>query len=301
MNKFRGIFPAIITPMTADGHLNEDAFRQVMEFNIQAGVHGFWVAGGTGESVFLTDEENMRIADISADQNRGRTNIIMHVGAPSTARAARLAENAARAGVEAICCVPPFFYGTTDEAIVEHYRVVAEAADLPLFLYNLPSATGVEITAELAKKIQDRVPRLTGLKHSSLDFARTRAFADMGLRCLTGSCRLMLPGLMIGAVGCVDGPVCAAPEIWVELWNAYNAGDFERARAVQERGHEVSDALTRIAFFDSIKVTLSERLGIDCGSSRPPNARLTPQQRADLKDEVATLGLSRVAVAQAGD
>ncbi|MCB0099938.1 MAG: dihydrodipicolinate synthase family protein, partial [Caldilineaceae bacterium] len=72
MPDFKGIVPAIITPMTADGKLNEEAFRRVMEFNIQAGVHGFWVAGGTGESILLSDEENRRIAEIAADQNQGR-------------------------------------------------------------------------------------------------------------------------------------------------------------------------------------------------------------------------------------
>ena len=142
MSKFRGIFPAIITPMTAEGGLNEEAFRQVMEFNIQAGVQGFWVAGGTGESILLDDAENRRIAEIAADQSQGRIANIMHVGAPTTARAARLAEHAAKAGVEAICCVPPFFYTQSDTGVVEHYRVVAAAADLPFFVYNLPSATG---------------------------------------------------------------------------------------------------------------------------------------------------------------
>ena len=89
MPEFKGIFPAIITPMTRDGALNEAAFRQVMEFNIQAGVQGFWVAGGTGESVLLEDEENRRIAEIAADQSQGRILNIMHVGAPTTLRAAR--------------------------------------------------------------------------------------------------------------------------------------------------------------------------------------------------------------------
>jgi N-acetylneuraminate lyase len=110
MADFRGLYPAIVTPMTEAGHLNESAYREVMEFNIQAGVHGFWIAGGTGESILLTDEENGRLAEISADQSGGRITNIMHVGAASTVRAAAMAENAARAGVEAICCLPPFLY-----------------------------------------------------------------------------------------------------------------------------------------------------------------------------------------------
>ena len=152
------------------------------------------MAGGTGESVLLEDEENMRIAEIVADQSRGRIENIMHVGAATTKRATKLAEHAAKSGVEAICCVPPFFYRQSDEAIVEHYKAVGSAADLPLFVYNLPQSTGVEITPELLLKIQEGVPQLKGLKHSGLTFANVRAFNKMGLSCLIGNSLLMLPG-----------------------------------------------------------------------------------------------------------
>ena len=156
MAGFRGVYPAIITPMTADGQLNEAAYREVMEFNIQAGVHGFWVAGGTGESVLLDDEENMRIADIVADQSRGRIENIMHVGAATTARATKLAEHAAKAGVEAICCVPPFFYRQSDDAIVEHYRAVGAAADLPLMGEKWP-ATWLDAAQVIRALPDDRI------------------------------------------------------------------------------------------------------------------------------------------------
>ena len=117
--RFEGVVPAIITPMTPSGEVDEDAFRQVMEYNIQAGVQGFWASGGTGESVLLSDDENLRIATAAADQNQGRTNVIMHVGAQTTVRAARNAESAARAGVEAICAVQPFFIRPGDEGVIE--------------------------------------------------------------------------------------------------------------------------------------------------------------------------------------
>ena len=296
MPEFRGVFPATITPMTPEGRLHEEAFRKVLEFNIQAGVHGFWQAGGTGESVLLDDEENRRIAEIAADQARGRVANIMHVGASTTARAVGLAEHAARVGVDAICCVPPFFYGRTDEEIVEHYRVVAAAADLPLFVYNLPSATGVEITPALMLKIQERVPQLAGLKHSAPSFGNVRAFARMGLVCFIGSGILMLPGLTIGAVGCVDGPPNMAPELWVEIWDAYQQGDLRRAEAAQVRASELLDLVLMIEgkYHAITKVVISERLGIDCGDPRPPALPLTPEQRAQVKERVAELGLSPV-------
>ena len=146
MADFEGILPAIITPMGEDGRLNEAAFREVMEYNIQAGVHGFWIAGGTGESVLLDDEENMRISEIAADQNRGRVNNIMHVGAATTERAAKLANMPPRWATRLSAACRPSSIGRATDAIVEHYRVVGEAADLPLFVYNLPQSTGVEIT-----------------------------------------------------------------------------------------------------------------------------------------------------------
>ena len=301
MAGFNGVYPALITPMTADGELNEAALREVLEFNIQAGVHGFWVAGGTGESVLLEDEENMRIAEIVSDQSRGRIENIMHVGASTTKRAVKLAEHAAKSGVEAICCVPPYFYRQSDEAIVEHYKAVGAAANLPLFVYNLPQATGVEITPEMMQKIQDSVPQLTGLKHSAVTFANVRNFSNMGLKCLVGNALLMLPALTIGASGCVDGPPNVAPELWVEIWNAYNAGDIHRAEVAQEKASQVTDLVRGIGLHAGTKAVLSERLGIDCGAPRLPGQPATAEQRAFIQKRLAELGLGKAAVAQAGD
>ena len=298
MSDFYGVVPAIITPMTADGKLNEKAYRQVMEFNIQAGVHGFWVAGGTGESVLLDDDENRRIAEIVADQNGGRIKNIMHVGAPTTVRAARLAEHAAKVGCEAICCVPPFFYGQSDDAIVEHYRVVAAAANLPLFVYNLPQSTNVEITPTLMRKIQERVPQLKGLKHSAPYMGYVRDFVNMGLACFIGNCRLMLPALTIGAVGCVDGPPNIVPERWVALWQAWQAGDLAAAIKAQEHASKVADMVRPHKFHALAKFLIGQRLGIDCGTSRPPGTQLTDTDRQELLAELAALKLDSVTAPQ---
>ena len=301
MADFEGILPAIATPMGTDGRFNEGAFREVMEFNIQAGVDGFWVAGGTGESVLLDDDENMAIARAAADQNRGRIKNIMHVGAPTTLRAARMAENAAAAGVEAICCVPPFFYRQSDDSIVEHYRTVGAAAELPLFVYNLPQSTGVEITPELMAKIQDGVPQLKGLKHSSVNFTNVYSWVDMGLDCLIGSSALMLPALTIGATGCVDGPPNIAPEMWVEIWRAYRSGDLTRAEEAQRRATRLTMLVRQYGMHAVIKALLSYRLGIDVGDPRLPTQPLTAEQRDQVLATAEAIGVGRVAVAQSDD
>ena len=293
MSKFEGIVPAIPTPMDATGQVAEEALRKLVEFNIEAGVHGFWVSGGTGESVLLDDEENRRVAEIVVDQGKGRVANIIHVGAATTARAASLAEHAARVGAEAICCVPPFFYSRSDEEIVEHYRVVAAAADLPLFAYNLPSATRVEIDPPLMQKIQDGVPQLKGLKHSVANLSNLRAFARMGLDAFTGSCHWMLPAMTLGAVGAVDGPPSVAPELWVAIWRAYKAGELKEAEAAQDRASEAVAALMGCGggFHAMIKAAIGMRLGIDCGDPRLPALPLNKEQRQALERIVGELQL----------
>jgi len=294
MAVYEGIFPAIVTPMSSDGTINETAFREVMEFNIQAGVGGFWVAGGNGESVLLSDEENMRIAEIASDQNRGRINNIMHVGAPTTERAVKLAEHAAKAGAEAICCVPPFFYRQTDEAIVEHYKAVAASADLPFYVYNLPQSTGVEITVELMQKIQTGVPQLAGLKHSSIHFANVREWVKMDLKCFIGSSMLMVPALSIGAVGCIDGPPCAAPELWVNIWKSWQAGNIDEAMNAQKKASSFTEIMREAGVHSGTKAVLTERLGIDCGSGRLPNPPLEGRRRENILQRVTDLGIGAV-------
>ncbi len=110
----------------------------------------------------------------------------------------------------------------------------------------------------------------------------------------------MLPALTIGATGCVDGPPNAAPELWVEIWNAYKDGDLDRAKAAQDRASELSLAVREFGMHATLKALLSERLGIDCGDPRPPTPPLTSEQRSAVLRRAEEFGLTRVAVAQAG-
>ena len=298
MTEFKGLVPAAITPMTASGQLYEEAFRRVLDLNLDAGAHGFWVAGGSGESIMLDDAENRRLAEIASEQVSGRGFVIMHVGAPTTVRAAALAEHAARVGATAICCVPPFFYRHTPAEIVEHYRVVGAAADLPLFVYNLPSSTGVEITVDLMRQIQDNVPQLIGLKHSSPLFANVYEFVIMGLQCFIGNSALMAPALDLGAVGCVDGPPLMAPEAWMKIWAAHMAGHPSAARDAQHDARKVIGLIRDFnggSFFGVMKAVLGHRIGLDCGDPRLPAAPLTPTQKREVISLADKLGLHPVA------
>ena len=298
MSDFHGVVPALVTPFDSSGEFNETAYRQLMEHGIKAGADGFWITGGTGESVLLSEDEVIRIAQVSADQSGGRAKSIVHVGALTTAAAVRMARGARQAGVDAISCVPPFFYRPSDQAVVDHYRAVAEAADLPFFVYNQPKYTQVEITPSLMEMLVRAVPQLAGVKHSAPDFHNIRRFSAMGIAVFTGSGSLCLPALAAGAVGVVDGPLTVAPEIWVDMYRAHREGDMQQAQALQEQGRRLIELVGRFGMQAACKILAGVRFGIDCGVPRLPMPALTDAQQSELLQlagEIGVLGTPQAA------
>lgn len=299
MTEFRGVYPAHITPFNTDGEFNEQAFRKVMEFNIQAGVHGFWICGGTGESVLLREEEVIRTTEVAMDQAGGRVKNIIHVGALTTEQAIRTARAVGNLGADAICAVPPFFYHPSEQSIIYHYRAVSEAAGKPFFVYNLPQSTGVEVTVGLMEKLVKEIPLLVGVKHSAPNFENIRNFTALGVSTFTGSAYMFLPALVMGAIGGIDGPPNIAPEIWVDIYNNYQIGDLTRAQLAQERGAKLTD-LTRAHAFPAVaKFLLGSRLNIDCGEARSPLPGLTKEEKILILQRAEELQI--VPVAQSSD
>jgi dihydrodipicolinate synthase/N-acetylneuraminate lyase len=132
------------------------------------------------------------------------------------------------------------------------------------------------------KKIQDRVPQLRGLKHSSSIFPAVADFVEMGLDCFIGSAFLMAPALALGAVGCVDGPLCIRPDLWVDIWNAHREGDGAGVLAAQKRATEFSWFSRVVQFPAGFKTLAGARFGVDCGDPRPPFAPATAEQKSAL-------------------
>lgn len=293
--EFKGMFPAPPTPVTEDGRVHEKALRALLEDNIAHGVNGFWMAGTTGEGPILTDEQRDAVARISAETCKGRVPVIMHAGAMSTASAVKAARSARSAGCDAVCCLPPLFFPSTDRSRIEHYKAVADAAgDLPFFVYNLPQLTQVETVPAMMEKFVREIPTIRGLKHSAPNFADIRVFADMGLICFSGNGAFPLPALAMGAVGTIDAPLAVAPWHYAELFSAWESGDLARARSLQD---EVRGFVDLIWMFRTpvhvCKAVLSARLGIDCGRPIPPVISLSDDEKREVLRVAQTLGLTR--------
>lgn len=293
--EFAGVYPANPTPTTDDGRVNEAALRAVLEDNIRHGVHGFWIAGSTGEGPILDDEQRAVAARVAAETCKGRAKVIMHVGAMSTASAVKGAKAALAAGCDAVCCLPPLFFPSTERGRIDHYRAVADAAgDLPFFVYNLPQLTQVETVPAMMEKFQRAIPTLAGLKHSAPNFADIRVFADMGLQVFSGWGQLPLPALTMGAVGSIDAPLSLAPWHYVALYDAWKRGDMARAQALQDEVRPFVDLVWMYGAPAHVcKVVLSARLGMDCGRPIPPVNRLNDEEQRDVLRVAEALGVTR--------
>ncbi|HUF19535.1 MAG TPA: dihydrodipicolinate synthase family protein [Burkholderiales bacterium] len=282
--EFKGVFPAPPTPVSDNGRINEKALLALLDDNIAHGCGGFWMAGSTGEGPVLTDEQRDAVARISADACKGRALVIMQVGGMSTASAVKAAKASREAGCAAVCCLPPLFFRASERAIVEYYKAVADAAgDLPFFVYNLPQLTQVEFFPPTMEKLAREIQTLKGLKHSAPDFSQIRVFANMGLTVFSGNGAFPLPALTMGAVGTIDAPLTLAPWHYAELFDAWEAGDLQRAQQLQDGVRRFVDLVWMFnAPADVCKAVLSARLGIDCGRSIPPVNRLTDDERREV-------------------
>lgn len=291
---FKGVFPAPPTPLTDDGRVHEAALRALLDDNLRHGAHGFWMAGSTGEGPVLTEDQRDTVARISAEVCKGRGRVIMHVGAISTASAVKAARTARAVGCDAVCCVPPFFFPSSERSRIDHYKAVADAADgLPFYVYNLPQLTQVETVPALMEKFVRAIPTLTGLKHSAPNFSDIKIFADMGLTCFSGNGAYPLPALTMGAVGTIDAPLALAPWHYAELHAAWEAGDLARAQTLQAGVRRFVDLVWMYGAPAHVcKVVLSARLGIDCGRPTPPVNRLSADEQREVLRVAESLELT---------
>ena len=301
LEDYKGFFPANPTPVVDGEGIKEDALRAILEYNIENGAGGFWLAGTTGEGPILSERQRRETAEVSADVCKGKVKTIMHVGGITTELSIAGAKAAKDAGCDSICLLPPFLYPTDEQGVLDFYKEVSDACDnLPFFVYNLPQITGVEFVPGNATapgqvsmdKVIDQIPNVAGLKHSAANQAMIPVFKNMGLACFSGNGFLPLPSLTLGAVGTVDAPLSIIPAVYNALYQAWIAGDIDLAQEKQKEGtKKVSVLKSYNSAADASKNLLSEILEIDCGRSIQPNRRLLDSEVKELITRAKEVGL----------
>lgn len=228
---FNGAFSALITPFR-DGAVDETALRDLVEWQIQAGVDGLVPCGSTGESATLTHAEHEQVIRVVVEQTRRRVPVIAGTGSNATAEAIRLTAFAREIRADGALLISPYYNKPTQDGIYRHYKAIAASVDLPLIVYNIPGRTGSNIMPETFARMCD-IKQVVGIKEAwgSMDqCSDILKLCGDRLTMLSGDDPLTLPLMAMGAKGVISVITNVMPREMHELAAAALAGDFERAR-----------------------------------------------------------------------
>ncbi|MDQ2049643.1 dihydrodipicolinate synthase family protein [Natronolimnohabitans sp. A-GB9] len=286
----RGVVPPTVTAFHDDESVDYETTAEHARFVVDRGVHGVFPLGTNGEFPLLTGGEREGVVEAVVDEVGGEVPVIAGVGAPSTYETVTHAEHAAAAGADGIVVVTPYYYPIDHEAALTHYRRVAEAVSLPVYVYHIPSKTGNELSLETLADLA-AVDGIAGVKDSSKDVPWLAQATDAHpeLTFLAGSDSLLFTGLEIGCSGLVSAVANVFPELVVDVYEAYDDGDEDRARTLQSRVFDVRDAFkTGGAYMSGVKTALRMR-EFDAGPLRSPLRLKDDESTAAMRDRLTEL------------
>lgn len=288
MDMFRGIWPALVTPLTDEGDIDAQAAEALVEALVATGIGGLYVCGGTGEGVLLQPEARRRMAEVAVKAAAGRVPVMIHVGTTDTKTAAELGAHASKIGADAVSAVPPFYYAYSFEAIKEHYAAICAASSVPLYMYYIPGATGVNMTAAEILDIC-AMDGVRGLKYTSLDLdvmGQLMALRDPEkVNVMSGPDPLFLATLALGADGAIGTTYNFMPRLYIDIMGSLLAGDVTTARRLQASAARLILAMRPYGVLPGTKALLAS-LGLPVGDCVPPmpaiHGERVQQMRADL-------------------
>jgi len=289
--RIKGILPALITPFNQEGKVDLEKLRGVIRFHLEKGVNGFFVCGSAGEGPLMSISERKLVAETVVEEVSNRASIIIHVGTTNTAETIELSKHAEENGADAVGVVTPYYFTPDLEGLMEHYRLVAEAVNIPVLVYNIPSRTGFNMTPEIVTKLYE-FPNIKGVKDSSRNLIQIREIIETAPKKITvinGADNLIFAALMIGVDGQISGTANVVPELFVELYKACERGDYTKALKLQSDINAVIRALSGPPIAP-LKAALELR-GIKAGLPKRPLRPLRPDEVTRLKEKLSALNL----------
>ena len=288
---FKGAITALATPFR-DGVVDEDAFVALVERQISAGIHGLVPVGTTGEGSTLSHEEHRRVVELCVNAARGRVPVIAGAGSNSTAEAIELAQHAKTIGADAALMVTPYYNRPSQEGLYRHFAAVNEAVQLPIFVYNVPGRTSVDISNETLARLAE-LPNIVGVKDATGDLARA---SQQRLMCgdewvmLSGDDPTALGYMAHGGHGCISVTANVAPDAVASFFNAALSRDWETALYWQDRLIRLHKALFLDASPSPTKFALAH-LGLCLEDVRLPLAPCDEAVRPQVLEAMREAGV----------
>jgi len=285
---FFGSIPALVTPFSGKC-VDEDSLKAFVEWQIEQGSNGLVPCGTTGESATLSAAEQRRVIEVTVEAARGRVPVIAGCGSNSTAVAEELMIAAREAGADAALVVVPYYNKPSQAGIAAHYRALAEACDLPILVYNVPSRTVAGISVETLGEVS-RIPTVVGVKDATADMGRVtaqRAACGAEFCQLSGDDATALAFNAMGGVGCISVTANVAPGLCSDFQEATREGRWDEARALQDRLYPLHVALFSDSSPGPAKYALSKvRPGF------PAQLRLPLTEPSEASKRAVDLGLA---------
>lgn len=264
------IFAAMLTPFKEDGSLAPQGIGPLVDFALSRGLDGLYASGSTGESVLQSQEERAVILSELGDYARNKCTLIAHVGATSTQEATALAKVAKAKGFHAVSAVPPFYYKHSFSDISDYYKAIADAAELPLIIYNIPALSGTDIpTDKLLELCAD--DRIGGVKYTAQDlfqFGELRKAAP-DKKFYFGTDEMFIGAAAAGTDGGIGSTYNLIGDVYVGIQNAIANGDIESARKFQRKANDLIDILFKTGVLPGLKYAMN-RIGVPVGPCRRP-------------------------------
>lgn len=289
MNNFRGIFSALVTPMTDQETVDYAVVRDLVEYQISLGVEGFYCCGSSGEALLLSLNERIALVDIVVKTVAGRVPVVAHVGTIRTADAITLASEARKSGVDAVSMIPPYYYKFTQEEILLYYRQVIDATGIPMIIYNIPQFTGISFDKHNAAILLED-DRVIGVKHTSTDlYALERmrdAFPDKIY--FNGFDEMYLSTLAVGTQATIGTTINIFAPRFLKVRKYFGAGRMAEALTEQSKINKGVELLLKHGIFNGVKYALTLQ-GFPCGSCRAPFKPLTDVAKEEIKSTLQEL------------
>ncbi|GAB2753380.1 4-hydroxy-tetrahydrodipicolinate synthase [Salinifilum aidingensis] len=286
-----GVLTALATPFTNDEQIDVGNVRRLVDRTIEGGVDGVVACGSTGEFAAMSGAERRLVVETVVEQAAGRVPVVAQTGAVSTAEAIELSQHAQDVGASVLMLVTPYYEPLTLDETRRYLRTVAESVDLPVMLYNLPGATGVNLAPELVGQLAREVDNIRYIKDTSADMTQVGQLihhhGDV-ISTFVGWDSFLLSALTEGAAGVMAGTANAIPAELVSIHRAVRAGEFDRARAEWSRIYPLMDAMMSAPFIPAVKTALNAT-GFPAGKPRSPLLETDPAPAETIASLIAKL------------
>lgn len=289
--KFKGIIPAMVTPLTKDFKVNTQAVKEMLDYNYGEGADGFYICGSTGEGPVMTVKNRIETAETVLEHNAGRGVIINHIGAASPEDVFLLARHAKEIGCDAVSSVVPnFYFRYGEDEIVEYYKRLSQAAEIPIIAYAQGLIGDADVVSLMNKLMT--VDNVIGVKYTLFNFYdmhRIKTLCGGNINVINGPDEMLICGLVMGADAGIGSTYNVMCREYRRLYDSFVAGDIETARKQQFKVNKVIEIIIRHGVIRTVKHMLSY-VGIEAGAANFPAASLSEDEKTTIKNELESIG-----------